>query len=120
MTERLNVLFVCSKNQWRSPTAEAIYRDDPRISVRSCGTASAAVRPIREGDLAWADMVLVMEQKHRSRVLADYPGPTKFLPIHVLDIPDEYGYMDTALIQLIRSAADPLIESHLSSHQSES
>jgi len=25
---RINVLFVCSRNQWRSPTAEAINRKD--------------------------------------------------------------------------------------------
>lgn len=34
MADRLKVLFVCSRNQWRSPTAEAMYRDDSRLSVR--------------------------------------------------------------------------------------
>ena len=35
-----------------------------------------------------------MEQKHRNRLLADFPDLTKFLTIHVLDIPDDYGYLD--------------------------
>jgi predicted protein tyrosine phosphatase len=114
LVDRLKVLFVCSKNQWRSPTAEAIYRDDPRVSVRSRGTSRSAVRSIEANDLLWANLVLVMEQKHRRRLFADFPGETKFLTIYVLDIPDEYRFMDAELVQLISSAADPIFETHLS------
>lgn len=110
MEDQLKVLFVCSRNQWRSPTAEAIYRDDSSLSVRSRGTSRAAVRTIGENDLAWADLVLVMEQKHRGRLLADFPDRTKFLTIQVLDIPDDYRYMDAELVQLLRIAADHFIE----------
>ena len=106
---RLHVLFVCSKNQWRSPTAEAIYRNDDRVSVRSRGTSRSAVQTIRSGDIVWANVVLVMEDKHRRRILADFPGETKFKPIHVLDIPDEYQFMDDELAWLIRSAVEPII-----------
>ncbi|KAA1262595.1 Low molecular weight phosphotyrosine protein phosphatase [Rubripirellula obstinata] len=106
---RLNVLFVCSKNQWRSPTAEAIYRRDDRVSVRSRGTAKGAVQTIRSDDIVWADVVLVMEDKHRQRILADFPGEANFKPMHVLDIPDDYQFMDDELVELIRSAAEPII-----------
>ena len=111
---RLNVLFVCSKNQWRSPTAEAIYRRDERVSVRSRGTAKAAVQTIRSDDIVWAEVILVMEDKHRQRILADFPGEAKFKPMHVLDIPDDYQFMDSELVELIRSAAEPIIEAKLS------
>ena len=50
-----------------------------------------------------------MEDKHRQRILADFPGETKFKPIHVLDIPDEYQFMDDELAWLIRSAVEPII-----------
>ena len=109
----LNVLFVCSKNQWRSPTAEAIYRRDDRIAVRSRGTAKSAVQTIRSSDIAWADVILVMEDKHRQRILADFPGETKFKPLHVLDIPDDYQFMDDELVELIRLAAEPIIAGQL-------
>jgi len=33
LSRRPNVLFVCSKNKWRSPTVDAIDRNDDRISV---------------------------------------------------------------------------------------
>ena len=104
----LKILFVCSKNQWRSPTAEAIYLNDDRISVRSRGTARAAVQTIRSCDITWADAILVMEDKHRERILADFPGESKFKPVHVLDIPDDYQFMDAELVQLIKSAAEPV------------
>lgn len=109
MTRRLNVLFVCSKNQWRSPTAEAIYRRDERLSVRSRGMAKAAVQTIRSDDVAWADVILVMEDKHRQRILADFSGESKFKPLHVLDIPDDYQFMDDELVELIRSATEPIL-----------
>ncbi|MGB7327188.1 MAG: protein tyrosine phosphatase [Rubripirellula sp.] len=110
---RLNVLFVCSKNQWRSPTAEAIYQRDERVSVRSRGTAKAAVQTIRSDDIIWADVIMVMEDKHRQRILADFPGEAKFKPMHVLDIPDDYQFMDDELVELIRTAAEPIIETKL-------
>ena len=104
------MLFVCSRNQWRSPTAEAVYRDDRRVSVRSRGTTRSARQTIQVADLAWADLVLVMEDKHRHRLLADYPGETKFLSIEVLHIPDDYQFMDPELAELVRASAEPFIE----------
>lgn len=112
-SRRLNILFVCSKNQWRSPTAEAIYRDDERVSVGSRGTAKAAVRSIRSSDIAWADVILVMEDKHRQRILAQFPGELKFKPVHVLDIADDYRFMDAELIELLRAATEPIINEML-------
>lgn len=107
---RLNVVFVCSKNQWRSPTAEAIYRDDRRIAVRSRGISKAAAETLRASDIRWADVILVMEDKHRSRIIADFPGEARYKPIHVLDIPDDYKFMDPELVDLLRGAADTLID----------
>lgn len=107
--KRINILFVCSKNQWRSPTAEAVYRADERVCARSRGTTKAAVQPIRSSDIAWADVILVMEDKHRQRILAQFPGELKFKPVHVLDIPDDYRFMDAELIELLKSATEPII-----------
>ncbi len=112
--QRINVLFVCSRNQWRSPTAEKIYGSDARVNVRSRGTTRAAARTISAGDLAWADVVMVMEDKHRKRILSDFPHASKSAPIHVLDIPDEYHFMDAELIDLLKSAVDPIVAAETS------
>lgn len=106
---RINVLFICSRNRWRSPTAEAIYRDDDRVNVRSRGTTRNAAQTITGNDIQWADVVLAMEDKHRRRLLVDFPAETKFTPIKVLDIPDDYQLMDPELVELVLSATDPII-----------
>src|ERR1700761_1207858 len=93
-SERLNLLFVCSRNQWRSPTAEQVWRRDPRVNVRSAGTDAASRHLASETDLAWADVVLVMEDKHKSRLRAEHRALRRRKPIYVLDIPDDYRYMD--------------------------
>ncbi len=38
----MNVLFVCSRNKWRSRTAETLFRDHPQHHVRSAGTEPEA------------------------------------------------------------------------------
>ncbi len=100
---RLNVLFVCSRNRWRSRTAEVMYRDDPRFRVRSAGTAASARTKVSAGLLAWADVVFVMEDRH-GEILTERFGtqPRAGAPV-VLGIEDEYRYMDRELVDMLRA-----------------
>ena len=107
---RVNVLFVCSQNRWRSPTAEAIYRDHNELSVRSRGTSHNAKRTIGAGDIQWADVIMVMEHKHKQRLQADYPTAMYRKTIHVLDIPDDYRFMDPELIEILRASVDAQLD----------
>lgn len=104
-----NVLFICSRNQWRSPTAEQIWRRTPGLNVRSAGTSPSARRRVGVGDIAWADLIFVMEHKHKSRLQADFGAELAGKTIRVLDIPDEYQYMDPELIDLLESAVSPYL-----------
>jgi predicted protein tyrosine phosphatase len=104
-----NVLFVCSKNQWRSPTAEAVWRKHPSLSVRSAGTSSSARHQVSIDDVRWADVVFVMEEKHKSRLLADFTTAIEGKTIYVLDIPDEYKYMDPELVEELRESVAALL-----------
>lgn len=99
-----NVLFVCSRNQWRSPTAEAVWRTHPGLNVRSAGTSTKARRTVGASDIAWADVILVMEQKHKRRLQADFARMLGGKPVHVLDIPDEYRFMDPELVEILESS----------------
>ena len=103
------VLFVCSKNQWRSPTSEAVFRKDQNVSVRSAGTNRSAKKRLSVLDIHWADIILVMEEKHKSRIKADYRQALRNKKLYVLDIPDEYGFMDAELVEIIRMKSEPLI-----------
>lgn len=106
---RLNLLFICSRNQWRSPTAERVFRRDPRVNVRSAGTSPNARHPLNDSDVRWADTILVMEHKHRDRILAQFARLVEHTPIHVLDIPDEYRFMDPELVELLEAVVPSLL-----------
>lgn len=104
-----HILFVCGRNQWRSPTAVAIYKNDQRIEVRSAGVSSKSKKQISMADVEWADLILVMEKEYKSRIVEMFRG-MKLPPIQNLDIPDDYEYLDANLIELIKSASDFQIE----------
>ena len=54
-------------------------------------------------------MILVMEQKHKSRLMSEYRQDLKYKTIHVLDIPDDYRFMDEDLIEIIQGKVDKLV-----------
>ncbi len=105
----MNVLFVCSRNRWRSPTAERIYQNVPGVTVRSAGTSEHSRRCVSQRDVEWADLVLVMEHKHKERLQSQFRVLLQMTPVHVLDIPDEFGFMDATLVQLLREAIGPIL-----------
>ena len=110
MTNATNVLFVCSRNKWRSPTGEAVWRKHPKVNVRSAGTSPKAKKTISSDDIGWADVIFVMEQKHKNRLKADYLRLLTHKPIHVLDIPDEYQYMDPELVEILKESVSNYLD----------
>jgi len=104
-----HILFVCSRNQWRSPTAARIYARDHRFEVRSAGVSPKSRHQLTGDDIEWADLILVMETKHQSRIRASYRG-FELPPIVSLDVPDDYGFMDEELIEMLRESTEFLLE----------
>lgn len=104
-----NLLFICSRNQWRSPTAESIWRKHSSYDVRSAGTSPQARKTVGAVDIRWADLIFVMEQKHKNRLVAKFDHLLARKPIHVLDIPDDYKYMDPELISELKLAVTPFL-----------
>jgi predicted protein tyrosine phosphatase len=103
----MNVLFVCSRNQWRSPTAEQVWRRQKiaGLNVRSAGTSPKAKHPISHSDIQWADVIFVMEPKHKQRLQAEFRQSLIHKPIEVLDIPDDYQYMAPELVEIFEQLA---------------
>jgi predicted protein tyrosine phosphatase len=106
---RLKVLFICSRNQWRSPTAERIFSGRRDIEVRSRGLSSKARRKLSATDVTWAELIFVMEAEHRERLVQNHSDAIGERPVHVLDIPDEYPLMDPGLIELLHDGVDPVL-----------
>jgi predicted protein tyrosine phosphatase len=107
--EPLRLLFVCSRNQWRSPTGEQVWRRDPRVQARSAGTAAGARRRVGAADITWADVILVMEQKHKARLAADHGELLAGKRVLVLDIPDDYRFMEPELVELLSGPVAQLL-----------
>lgn len=97
------ILFLCSQNKLRSPTAEAIFADHPEIEVDSAGLNHDAVVPLTPEQIEWADLILVMEKVHCDRLNRNFGDSLAHKQIAVLNIPDDYEYMDPALVALLRS-----------------
>lgn len=127
--ESMNILFVCTANISRSFLAEKILenkieqRQLNNISVSSAGVFafpgnapdSKMVEFLKNSNIphndhqsklldddlmAWADMILVMEKKHRDHILSQWPDSTE--KVHLMgkfvspdqpetDIDDPYG-----------------------------
>ncbi|WP_338849850.1 phosphotyrosine protein phosphatase [Massilia sp. W12] len=104
------ILFVCSRNQWRSPTAEQVWRRHPGIAARSGGTSANARHPVSIEDIRWADVIFVMEEKHKNRLQANFRQALQGKPLYVLDIPDQYRYMDAELVQILQQAVAGILQ----------
>ncbi|MES2765074.1 MAG: protein tyrosine phosphatase [Bacteroidota bacterium] len=103
----MNILFVCSKNKWRSRTAETIFKNSQIHNVKSAGTDPGARVKLSENMLSWADVIFVMEDKHRRIIQQKFPSKVFKNKIEVLEIPDAYQYMDEELILTLKAAMQP-------------
>lgn len=111
MSTPIKVLFVCAKNQWRSPTAAAIFRNDPRMRVQSAGLSKKSPQTINAKLLAWADVIMVMERSHTRRLRDQFRLKSDLPEIISLNIPDDYPFMDKRLVELLQTSVEEVLES---------
>lgn len=100
---RTKILFVCSRNRRRSLTAETIFRDLPEWEVRSAGTAEAARIKVTPGHLGWADVIVVMEKRHKERLQQRHPESLAGKPCVCLFIADDHEFMEAALVAELKT-----------------
>lgn len=99
----IKILFVCSRNRWRSLTAEKIFNGINGYGVRSAGTEANARIKITGGHISWADIIFVMEKKHLRRIRDKFEEICYGKKIICLNITDHYGFMDEELVELLKS-----------------
>jgi len=100
------VLFVCSRNRLRSPTAEQIFSMRRDLEVASAGTNQDADVPLTSDLVAWADLIFVMEREHRTKLQRRFGRYLKSARVICLDIPDNYTFMDPTLIRLLEAKVE--------------
>ena len=103
------ILFVCSRNRLRSRTAAAVFADHPGVETDSAGLSSDAEVVLTGDQIAWADVILLMEPIHRTRLQQKFGRHLSGKRIAVLGIPDYYEVMAPALVSLLRKRCAPFL-----------
>ena len=100
-----NVLFVCSANRLRSPTAEQVFSAWPGIETDSAGISNDADVLLSTEQVEWADIIFVMEKAHRNKLNRKFRASLNGKRVICLDIPDDYEFMDPVLVRMLESRA---------------
>jgi len=93
----MKVLFICNQNQNRSKTAEILFKD--RFETRSAGLYNE--HPVKESDLEWADVIMVMEDNQRKELSKRFPRLYLKKQFLCLDIPDTYYLNQQSLKEIL-------------------
>jgi energy-coupling factor transporter ATP-binding protein EcfA2 len=86
--------------------SEAMIRESLKglMRGRTCFVIAHRLSTIRH-----ADLIVVMEPEHKRRLLSQFADLGPDLSIHVLDIPDDYAFMDPELVDLIRERTQAIL-----------
>lgn len=103
------LLFLCSRNRLRSPTAEAVFADYPGVEADSAGLSPDADLRLSAEQVEAADLIFVMEAMHRQRLQKNFGKLLAGKKVVVLGIPDDYDYMDPALVDLLEVRCAPYL-----------
>ncbi|MBK8286380.1 MAG: phosphotyrosine protein phosphatase [Ahniella sp.] len=107
----LNVLFICTQNRLRSPTAEHVFADWPGVETQSAGLGHEATSPVSPELLAWSDLIFVMEKSHRGKLSKKFKRYLGGKRVICLDIRDDYAYMDPLLVALLKQRVPKFLPS---------
>lgn len=98
----MRILFLCSKNKLRSPTAECVFAEYQGLEVDSAGLNKDAEIRLSDEQVLWADLIFVMETIHRTKLNRNYRHVLRGKKVVVLRIPDNYEFMDEELVALLK------------------
>jgi predicted protein tyrosine phosphatase len=101
------VLFICRVNRHRSATAERVFCKRHDLDVRSAGTSEDALVRVNKRMLEWADVVFTMDDQQRDALEQMFPGHPALDRLICLDIPDDFTFLDPALVKLLEERVRP-------------
>ena len=106
------VLFVCTANLQRSPTAENVFQGwRGTWEAKSAGIMPDPGRnPLTQVLIDWADVIVVMEPVHRQYIRANFHCDSD--KVQVLGVPDIYFRNDPELIRELLKKVPPILENY--------
>ena len=91
-------------------SAEKVWNSIPNFKAKSAGTSPNARKVVSLADIRWADFIFVMETKHKNRLVAKFTRLLEHKQIYVLDIPDNYKYMDLELVKELEEKVSDFLQ----------
>jgi len=106
------ILFVCTANLQRSPTAEKLFQGwNGEWEARSAGiTPEPGCRTLTQELIDWADVIIAMERLHGSYMNAHFRGCSE--KTNILGIPDIYFQNDPELVSELLKKVPPILDKH--------
>ncbi len=104
------VLFICSRNRLRSPTAEQVFAAWPGVETDSAGLNPDAEVLLSAEQIEWASLIVVMEKAHARKLKQRFADVLKGRRVLCLDIPDDYDFMQPELVSLLEKKMAPWLQ----------
>jgi len=105
----IRVLFICGKARARSPTAAQIFADREGVQTDFGGISRDADDALSADQIDWADLILVMERRHLTRLSDRFGRQLNGKRMITLGIADRYKFMQPELIQELQARAAPYL-----------
>ncbi|MEN0054141.1 MAG: protein tyrosine phosphatase [Mucilaginibacter sp.] len=94
--------FHLQQKPMAKPTAEVLFKNHPLHTAGSAGTSDKARIRVNRKMIDRADLIFVMERKHKQILIQRFDVTDKKLI--VLDIEDNYQLNDPELVELLKEA----------------
>lgn len=97
--EGTKILFVCTKNQRRGPTAEKTWNRRAGVSAKSAGLSLLCRQPLSVKIIRWAEYIVVMEERHKRRLEEEFARAIADKKLYVLNITEGQKFMAPELVR---------------------
>ena len=79
-----------------------LFKNHPIHNARSAGTSEKARIKVNEKLLLWAEVVFVMERRHKQLLKERFPSALAKKELVILEIEDDYRFGDDELVEILK------------------
>lgn len=108
--DKSKVLFICTANSERSPTAEMMVKGSEKYEAKSAGVHPFANRVVDQALIDWADIIFVMSKKEGHLAFLEKSFDLTGKELHDLDIPDRFPRGSIELQRLLQKKLVPYLD----------
>lgn len=105
------VLFVCYFGRDRSRTAAELFNTWRDCETRFGGVSLVADNLLSEEDIKWASIIFTMEPYQSETLRSRYRRIVMTKPVICLHIPDNFGFKDGRLQEILTEKVSPHLTS---------